>query len=232
MHILVVEDDPVLADALTHSLRSLGYAVDCLMTGTEADRALSTDDYDLVILDIELPRMDGLEVLRRMRDRKQNVPVLVLTARDAVHDRIHGLDLGADDYLTKPFVMGELEARMRALMRRAQGASDNLINIGQLAVDLKGRRALINGVSLDLSAREQAVLEVLASRAGRVVSKEALIHSLYELDKDVGPNVIEIHVHRLRKKLQDSGVVIRTVRGLGYLMEPAGIRAHVSPDAE
>ncbi|MBI4203832.1 MAG: response regulator transcription factor [Betaproteobacteria bacterium] len=220
MHILVVEDDSVLADALTNSLRALGYAVDCMMTGTDADRALATDDYDLVVLDIELPKLDGFEVLRRMRERKQSVPVLILTAREAVYDRIHGLDLGADDYLTKPFAMGELEARIRALVRRARGAAVNLVSVGQLVIDLKGRQASLNKVPLELSARELAVLEVLASRAGRVVSKDALIHSLYELDKDVGPNVIEIHVHRLRKKLQDSNVVIRTIRGLGYLLEP------------
>lgn len=227
MHILVVEDDPVLADAVTHSLRGRGHAVDCLMTGTEADRALATVDYDLVVLDIELPRMDGFEVLRRLRDRRQKTPVLILTARDSVHDRIHGLDLGADDYVTKPFAMGEFEARIRALVRRVRGAADDLLEVGQLAIDARGRRASLNGVPLDLSARELAVLEVLASRAGRVVSKDALIHSLYELDRDVGPNVIEIHVHRIRRKLQDSDVAIRTIRGLGYLLEPlrAGARA-------
>jgi two-component system OmpR family response regulator len=220
MRILVVEDDSVLADALTHSLRDLGYAVDCLMSGDEADRALASEEYDLVVLDIELPVLDGLEVLRRLRRRKAKVPVLMLTARDSVHDRIHGLDLGADDYLTKPFEMGELVARIRALMRRAQGVTENEIMVGRLAVDLKGRRAFIDGVALPLSARELAVLEVLASRAGRVVSKDAVMRSLYQWDEDVGTNAIEIYVHRIRKKLQDSGVTIRTIRGLGYLMEP------------
>ncbi len=221
MHILVVEDDTVLADAVTQTLRGLGYAVDCLVTGAEADRALADEQYDLVVLDIELPLLDGLEVLRRLRRRKTKTPVLMLTARDSVHDRIHGLDIGADDYLTKPFEMGELLARIRALVRRAQGITENEITVGRLAVDLKGRRAFIDGQPLALSAREQAVLEVLASRAGRVVSKDAVMRSLYEWDDDVGTNAIEIYVHRIRKKLQDSGVTIRTIRGLGYLMEPA-----------
>lgn len=221
MRILVVEDDSVLADALTHSLRALGYAVDCLMTGSEADRALADEEYDLVVLDIELPVLDGLEVLRRLRRRKTKVPVLMLTARDSVHDRIHGLDIGADDYLTKPFEMGELVARIRALMRRAQGIVENEIAVGRLSLDIRGRRAFVDGQPLALSARELAVLEVLASRAGRVVSKDAVMRSLYQWDEDVGTNAIEIYVHRIRKKLQDSGVTIRTIRGLGYLMEPA-----------
>lgn len=221
MHILVVEDDSVLADALTHSLRSLGYAVDTLATGAEADQALTTDEYDLVVLDIELPALDGFEVLRRLRRRKKQIPVLILTAHHQVHDRIHGLDLGADDYLTKPFATGELAARIRALIRRTQGVAVNLIQVGRLAIDLAGRRALLDDTSLDLSVSEVAVLEMLAARVGRVVSKDALMRGLYASDKDVGPNAIEIHVHRLRRKLQhaQADVSIRTIRGLGYLME-------------
>ncbi|MGZ5089811.1 MAG: response regulator [Burkholderiales bacterium] len=219
MRVLLVEDDAILADGLAHSLRSLGHAIDCMATGTEADRALSAEEYDFVILDIELPLLNGFEVLRRLRKRKATVPVLVLTARDSVHDRIHGLDIGADDYLTKPFEMGELEARMRALVRRAQGLAENEIALGRLVLDLKGRRALLDRTPLDLSAREWAVLEVLAGRAGRVVSKDALMKSLYEWDDDASPNAIEIYVHRLRKKLMDSDIVIRTIRGLGYLLE-------------
>ncbi|MDB5927041.1 MAG: response regulator [Betaproteobacteria bacterium] len=190
-----------------------------MTTGAEGDRALSTEEYDFVILDIELPLLDGFEVLRRLRKRKAAVPVLVLTARDSVHDRIHGLDIGADDYLTKPFEMGELEARMRALVRRAQGIAENEISLGRLVLDLKGRRALVDGAGVELSAREWAVLELLAARAGRVVSKDALMKSLYEWDEEVSPNAIEIYVHRVRKKLMDSGVTIRTIRGLGYLLE-------------
>ncbi|HEV7394291.1 MAG TPA: response regulator [Burkholderiales bacterium] len=219
MRVLLVEDDAILADGLAHSLRSLGHAIDCMATGADADRALSAEQYDFVILDIELPLLNGFEVLRRLRKRKATVPVLVLTARDSVHDRILGLDIGADDYLTKPFEMGELEARMRALVRRAQGIAENEIALGRLVLDLKGRQALVDGAGLDLSAREWAVLELLAARAGRVVSKDALMKSLYEWDDDASPNAIEIYVHRLRKKLMDSGIVIRTIRGLGYLLE-------------
>jgi two-component system, OmpR family, response regulator len=224
MHVLVVEDDSVLADALTHSLRAMGYAVDCLETGEQADSALATQEYDLVVLDLSLPVLDGFEVLARLRGRKSAVPVLILTARDAVRDRIRGLDLGADDYLTKPFEMGELEARLRALIRRSQGTADNALRVGRLLVDIKGRRALVDDAPLDLSARELAVLEILAGRAGRVVSKDDFVRSLYEWDNDVGPNAIEIFVHRLRKKLQGSDVSIRTIRGLGYLLEVEGER--------
>ena len=219
MRILVVEDDAILADGLAHALRSRGYAVDCLSTGADADRALTDGEYDLVVLDIELPLLDGFEVLKRLRKRKASTPVLVLTARDSVHDRIHGLDSGADDYLTKPFEMGELEARIRALVRRAQGAADNQIELGRLVLDTKGRRAFVDGANVELSARELAVLEILAGRAGRVVSKDALMSSLYQWDEDPSTNAIEIYVHRLRKKLGDCGINIRTIRGLGYLLE-------------
>jgi two-component system OmpR family response regulator len=231
MHILVVEDDSVLADAITHTLRDHGYAVDFLTTGTDADRALATDEYDLVILDIELPYIDGYEVLHRLRARKSKVPVLILTARDSVHDRIHGLDTGADDYLTKPFQMGELLARIRALIRRAQGVADNQIRVGRLTVDLASRLVHVGDAQVDFSPRELAVLELLAARAGRVVSKDALIQSLYNWNEDVGPNAIEIHVHRIRKKLQDVNVSIRTVRGLGYLMEAVEDGAETAGDA-
>jgi two-component system OmpR family response regulator len=219
MRILVVEDDLILADGIANALRAVGHAVDGVATGPDADAALAAAEYELVILDIELPKFDGFEVLRRMRRRKLATPVLVLTARDSVHDRIHGLDLGADDYLTKPFEMGELEARIRALVRRSRGAAEDKIDLGRLAIDVKGRRAFVDGHAVELSAREFAVLEVLAARAGRVVSKEALIATVYQWDREVSPNVMEIFVHRLRRKLQDAGVGIRTIRGLGYLLE-------------
>lgn len=219
MRILLVEDDTILADGLAHSLRSRGHAVDCMVTGADADRALTAEQYDLVILDIELPLLDGFEVLRRLRKRKASVAVLVLTARDSLHDRIHGLDLGADDYLTKPFEIGELEARMRAIVRRARGIVENEIVLGRLTVDVKGQCALVDGARVELSARELAVLEILASRAGRVVSKDALMSGMYQWDEEVGANAIEIYVHRLRRKLHDSEVTIRTIRGLGYLLE-------------
>jgi len=231
MHVLVVEDDQVLSDAVTGALRDHGNAVDCLSSGADADRTLTTDDYDLVVLDIDLPGLDGFEVLRRLRKRKSKVPVLVLTVHDAVFERIQGLDSGADDYLTKPFKMGELEARIRALMRRARGVADNLITIGRLTVDAQSHLAAIDMIPLYLSAREFSVLQMLSTRAGRVVSKDAIMRSLYDWDEDVGPNAIEIHIHRIRKKLGNSGVNIRTVRGLGYLLEVVNEPSKIPSDA-
>jgi DNA-binding response OmpR family regulator len=220
MHLLIVEDDAVLADGLTHALRRAGYAVDACETGSTADHALSTGTYDLVVLDVELPALDGFEVLRRLRARKSKTPVLILTARDGLQDRVKGLDLGADDYVVKPFEMAEIEARVRALIRRSQGASDNEIVVGDLQVDVEGRVARVRDAPLELLPREFAVLEVLMRRAGRVVLKDALLSSLYEWRDEVGPNAIEVQVHRLRKKLAAAAVEIRTVRGLGYLLEP------------
>jgi DNA-binding response OmpR family regulator len=219
MHVLIVEDDAVIADGLTHALRRAGYAVDACEIGSTADHALATGTYDLVVLDVELPALDGFEVLRRLRARKSKTPVLILTARDALHDRVKGLDLGADDYVVKPFEMAEIEARVRALIRRSQGASDNEIVVGNLHVDVEGRVANVDGKALELLPREFAVLEVLMRRAGRVVLKDALLSSLYEWRDEVGPNAIEVQVHRLRKKLAEAEVDIRTVRGLGYLLE-------------
>ena len=219
MRILIVEDDPVLADGLIRSLRAADYAVDNTANGGEADSVLASQNYDLVILDVGLPRLDGFEVLRRLRRRGSRVPVLVLTARDALGDRVKGLDLGADDYLTKPFDLPELEARVRALIRRGQSGGGSLLTHGALTLDTAGRRATLNGEPLELSARELGVLEVLMLRSGRVVNKEQLADELYSWDEEVGPNAIEVYVHRLRRKLEPSGVAIRTIRGLGYLLE-------------
>jgi two-component system OmpR family response regulator len=219
MRILLAEDDGVLADALTRTLRESGYSVDWLDSGRAADNALSTQIYDLVILDLGLPAMDGFEVLSRLRGRRERVPVLVLTARDGLDDRVRGLDLGADDYLTKPFDVAELEARVRAVVRRAQGAAGALVHVGALVLDMAGRRVMLAGQALELSAREYSVLEILLLRAGRVVSKDQLMHGLFQLDQDVGVNAIEVYMHRIRKKLADAPVNIRTVRGLGYLLE-------------
>ena len=219
MRILIAEDDPVLADGLTRSLRHADYAVDFVNEGGEADHVLSTQNYDLVILDLGLPRLDGFEVLRRLRHRGSRVPVLVLTARDALDDRVKGLDLGADDYITKPFELAELEARVRALIRRGHSGGGSVLTHGALSVDTVGRRALLNGEPLDLSARELGVLEVLMMRSGRVVNKEQLAEQLYGWDEEVGANAIEVYVHRLRRKLEPAGVAIRTIRGLGYLLE-------------
>ncbi len=219
MRILIVEDDPVLADGLTRSLRANDYAVDCATSGAEADLVLAAQAYDLVILDLGLPKIDGYEVLRRLRRRGAKVPVLILTARDALEERVRGLDLGADDYLTKPFDLPELEARVRALIRRGQSGGSSVLTHGALTVDTAGRRATLAGAPLDLSARELGVLEVLMMRSGRVVTKEQLAEQLYGWEEEVGANAIEVYVHRLRKKLETAGVSIRTIRGLGYLLE-------------
>jgi two-component system OmpR family response regulator len=222
MRILLVEDDPVLADGLTRSLVQSGYAVDHAGDGATADHMLAGQNYDLAILDLGLPKFDGMEVLRRLRRRSGvagTVPVLVLSARDELDDRVQGLDLGADDYLAKPFALPELEARVRALIRRGKFGATAMIRHGALAVDTAGRRALIDGEPLDLSAREFGVLEVLTLAAGRVVPKEAVAEQLCGWGDEVGANAIEVYVHRLRKKLEPVGVRIRTIRGLGYLLE-------------
>jgi two-component system OmpR family response regulator len=172
-----------------------------------------------VILDIGLPKIDGYEVLRRLRHRGSKTPVLFLTARDGLDDRVRGLDLGGDDYLAKPFDLPELEARVRALIRRGQSGGGSLLVHGALTLDTAGRRAMLNGERLELSARELGVLEVLMLRSGRVVNKDQLAEQLYGWDEEVGANAIEVYVHRLRRKLEPAGVAIRTIRGLGYLLE-------------
>ena len=219
MRILIAEDDPVLADGLTRALRQSDFAVDCASDGAQADHMLASQHYDLLILDLGLPKLNGFEVLQRLRRRGATVPALVLTARDAVADRVKGLDLGADDYLTKPFELPELEARVRALIRRGQSGGSSLLTHGQLTLDTSGRRAMLAGTPLELSARELGVLEILMLRSGRVVNKDQLADQIYGWNEEVGGNAIEVVVHRLRKKLESSGVTIRTIRGLGYLLE-------------
>ena len=218
MRILLVEDDKLLADAISRALVQSTYAVDRVATGEEADGALTHQVYDLVILDIGLPGLSGLEVLQRLRGRRNRVPVLMLTAMDALSDRVRGLDAGADDYLTKPFDLPELEARVRALLRRGAEAAPSLVH-GRLRLDPTARRVYHDGQPVDLSAREFAVLELLLMREGRVVSKEHMVNHLYGWGDEVGPNAIEVYVHRIRKKLEPLGCDIRTVRGMGYLME-------------
>lgn len=221
MRLLIVEDHPILAAGLVTALKGADYAVDHAVTGEQADHMLATQNYDAVILDIGLPKLDGYEVLRRMRRKGSKTPVLMLTARDALEDRVKGLDLGADDYLTKPYDLPELEARVRALIRRGQSGGGADLSHGDLVLDTAGRRATIKGAPLDLSARELGVLEVLMLRVGRVVSKEQLAEQLYGWGEEVGANAIEVYVHRLRKKLEPAGVNVRTIRGLGYLLDKA-----------
>ena len=220
MRILIAEDDPILADGLMHSLRQSGYAVDHVADGVAADAALGAQSFDLLVLDLGLPRMPGLEVLRRLRARRSPVSVLILTAQDGVEDRVNGLDLGADDYLTKPFELAELEARVRALARRAAGAGQPHLDLGMLSLDPKARQASINGERLDLPARELRLLEILISRAGRLVSKTQIVDHLCQWGEEVSDNAVEVYVHRLRKKVEPAGVRITTVRGLGYCLEP------------
>ncbi|MEO8040869.1 MAG: response regulator transcription factor, partial [Betaproteobacteria bacterium] len=198
MRLLIVEDDPVIADGLLRSLRAAGHAVDHAADGTTADQALTQYSYDLVVLDLGLPGLDGMAVLKRLRERGAAVPVLLLTARDELEDRVAGLDGGADDYLAKPFDLPELEARVRALLRRRETSPGGRIDIGSVTVDTAGRCAYHGSERLDLSAREFGVLELLARRAGRVVSKEQLLESITGWDDDVGVNAIEVYVHRLR----------------------------------
>ena len=219
MRILLVEDNADLADGLRRALRRQGYAIDWTADGIEADEILALQYYDLIILDLSLPGMDGLDVLKRLRGRGARVPVLVLSARSDLTERITGLDLGADDYLTKPCELGEIEARVRALLRRGQGSRAPLIKHGAMVFDTVGRRVSVNGRPLELPRRELCLLEILLSRVGQVVGKEQIAEQLFSYDDDASPNAIEIYIHRLRKKLAPAGVSIRTVRGLGYLLE-------------
>lgn len=219
MRILVAEDDPNLAEGLMRSLRQAGYAVDCARTGNEADAALEANEFDLLILDIGLPEKSGLQVLKRLRARSSKVPVLILTARDSLSDRVTGLDAGADDYLAKPFELAELEARVRALARRGMTGGLALISHGALSYDQVGRIASLDGKPIELSAREVGLLEIFLQRAGRLVSKDQLVNHLCEWGEEVSGNAIEVYVHRLRKKLEPGGVRIVTVRGLGYSLE-------------
>lgn len=220
MRLLLVEDNPGLAEWLSKALHDEGYTVDCLPDGEHADQVLHTEPYDLVILDLGLPRLDGHGVLRRLRSRGSKVPVLVLTANTKLQARVGSLDLGADDYLAKPFELAELEARVRALLRRAQGHAMPVIYCGDLAYDTVGRRFSIAGDDLVLTPREHTLLAALILKQGRTLSKESLAASLFALEMDVSSDAIEVYVHRVRKKLEASSAAIVTLRGLGYLLKP------------
>ena len=219
MKILIAEDDQVLADGLQRTLRKAGYAVEHVAGGIEADAALADHEFDMLILDLGLPKLHGLEVLRRLRGRGTPTPVLILTATDSVEERVKGLDLGADDYMAKPFALQELEARVRALTRRGLGTASTVLKHGPLTFDSTGRVAYLNDQMVELSARELSLLEVLLQRAGRLVSKDQLVERLCEWGDEVSTNAIEVYIHRLRKKIEQGPVRIATVRGLGYCLE-------------
>ncbi len=219
MRILVAEDDAVLAEGILRSLRQSGYAVDWVKDGIDAETALVPEQFDLLILDLRLPRKSGLDVLKRLRARESRLPVLILTAMDGVEDRVRGLDAGADDYLAKPFELAEFGARVRALMRRGASGGATLLRHGALTYDQVGRVAQLNGEALELSAREVGLLEIFLQRAGRLVSKDQLVSHLCEWGDEISANAIEVYVHRLRKKLEGGGVRIVTVRGVGYSLE-------------
>jgi two-component system OmpR family response regulator len=209
----------MLADAVARALTQSAHAVDVARNGEDADRALSAIAYDLVLLDLGLPGLDGFDVLKRLRARRIKVPVIILTARDSVDDRIAGLDLGADDYLTKPFHLSELEARVRALIRRANSGTTSELVHGRLRLDTAGRRLFCDALPLEVSARELAVVELLLLKEGRVVTKQQIIDHLYGWEDASTSNAVEVFIYRLRKKLESSGVTIRTVRGMGYMIE-------------
>jgi DNA-binding response OmpR family regulator len=219
MRILLIEDDPELADGLQQSLAQSGYAVDVARTAQEARRACGVTRYAMLVLDLGLPDADGLDLLRELRAREIAAPVLILTARGGLDDRIAGLDAGGDDYLAKPFALGELEARVRALLRRGTETAPTELHLGRLAFDPSTRRADVEVTDLDLTARELAVLEILLRRPRALTSKEQLFESLYTWDSEANVSAIEVYISRLRKKLEPAGVAIRMFRGLGYRLE-------------
>lgn len=218
MKILLVEDDRLVADALARALQGSGYLVDCVGDGSHAETAVATEPYDVVILDLGLPEVDGLQFLRRIRSKKIGVPVLILTARDGYDERIEGLDCGANDYVTKPFHLGELEARIRALLRIGCKNSPD-VKLGELTFDTVGRILRRGDEPLELSPREYAVLEILIHNLGALVTKQRIAALLSDWDVEVSHNAVDIVIHRLRKKLEPYGVKIQTIRGLGFLVE-------------
>jgi two-component system response regulator QseB len=216
MRLLLVEDDAMIGAAARQGLRQDGHAVDWVRDGIQAEAAISATSYDLVLLDLGLPRKDGLSVLRSVRAKGRGLPVIIITARDAVTDRIAGLDAGADDYLVKPYDLDELSARVRAVMRRHAGRALAQVRVGDLAIDAATHQVTWKGRDVAISAREFAVLEALADRPGAIVSRAQLEDRLYGWEEEIGSNAIEVHIHALRRKLDPA--LIRNVRGLGYTL--------------
>ncbi len=217
MRVLLVEDDRLLGDGVLNGLRQAGYAADWVYDGEQADAALKTEEYDLVVLDLGLPKKSGIDVLRDLRGRGKSVPVLILTARDTTEDKVIGLDSGADDYLIKPFDLDELLARIRALARRKSGRSVPLITHGEIVLDPAAHTVTKAGAVVDISPKEFTLLQTLLDNSGRVVSRSRLEESLYAWNEEVESNAIEVHIHHLRKKL--GAELIRTIRGVGYIVD-------------
>jgi len=216
MRILVIEDDALLGDAIQAGLKQAGYAVDWMKDGVSADQALGTEPYAAAVLDLGLPRMSGLEVLRRLRSRNVPIPVLILTAMDSVEDRIKGLDAGADDYLVKPFDMGELTARLRALVRRASGNPSPALHVAGVALEPAAHQVFYQNQAIDLAAKEFSVLHALMLNAGKVLSRAQIEEQLYAWGEEVESNAVEVYIHHLRRKLFPE--LIETIRGVGYLI--------------
>ncbi len=218
MRLLLVEDDPILGDGLQAGLRQGGYTVDWLRDATSAEAALRSEHYEIMVLDLGLPDRSGLSVLKELRQRGEDLPVLILTARDAIEDRVKGLDSGADDYMLKPFDLDELAARLRALLRRHSGRAENKIVHGEIVLDPSAHAVSIAGKGIELPPREYTVLQLLLENSGRVMSRSRLEESLYSWDGEVESNAIEVYIHHLRKKFGSD--LIRTVRGVGYIIDP------------
>lgn len=219
MRILLIEDDAVLVDGLEHTLSNTGYQVTSAMTGAGAKQLLAEQDFDLVVLDLGLPDADGLHLLHDIRQQKLPLPILILTARDSPNDKVQGMEKGADDYLTKPFALKELEARIHALFRRCYGGFQSDIVVGRLALNTRDQQILFDGLPLHLMPREYALMELLLLEAGKVVSKSRLAQRLSAKAGEMPDNAVEVYIHRVRKRLENHGITIKTIRGLGYLLE-------------
>ena len=222
MRLILVEDDVMLASGIKLGLSDAGYAVDWVGSAERAEEVLQGESFDAAIIDIGLPNIDGLELTRRLRGRGLAMPVLILTARDALEDRVRGLDLGADDYMVKPFELPELLARLRALLRRSQAATSAILSFGALELDSANRQARANGQLIELGPREWTVMEYLLIHAPKPASKEKLLAALTGWDKEITPNAIEVYVSRLRGKLEPHGIALRSIRGFGYRLELVG----------
>ncbi|MFN7096586.1 MAG: response regulator [Gammaproteobacteria bacterium] len=220
MRVLMIEDDESLGDSLYHGLKHEGYAIDWVKDGMLADQAMRSEHFDLIILDLGLPKMPGLRVLDNLRLRDDKTPVLILTARDAVEDRIKGLDMGADDYMVKPFDLSEVIARIRALQRRSVERATSTIKYAKIEIDVTSHTVLFEGALINLPRREFALLLKLVENQGKALSREQLSQSLYNWDEDVDSNALEVHIHNLRKKFGTE--LIRTIRGIGYMVPKEG----------